>query len=203
MADQQGQLGLIPAASFARVSTEGQVTDDKTSISEQLLAIRKYAERHGYEIVEEISESVSGRKQDTEGLEKIRDLAETGRIGAVLVYKWNRIARTVARFESLMLEMKLAGVDIVSLDGQSNATATGRMFNRMMAVFGEFQRDDLIETMVQGRRVLARAGKIMPSRYPPYGYEYDRDRRTYFVDEQRIEVVRALFRIVGVEGKAL
>jgi DNA invertase Pin-like site-specific DNA recombinase len=87
MADQQGQLGLIPAASFARVSTEGQATDDKTSISEQLLAIRKYAERHGYEIVEEISESVSGRKQDTEGLEKIRDLAETDRIGAVLVYK--------------------------------------------------------------------------------------------------------------------
>lgn len=43
----------------------------------------------------------------------------------------------------------------------------------------------------------------MPNRYPPYGYEYDRDRCTYFVDEQRIEVVRALFRMVGVEGKAL
>ena len=113
------------------------------------------------------------------------------------------MGRTVVRFESLMLGMKLAGVDIVSLDGQPTATATGRMFNRMMAVFGEFQRDDLIETMAQGSRGLARAGKIMPNRYPPYGYEYDRDRRTYFVDEQRIEVVRALFRMVGVEGKAL
>lgn len=41
-----------------------------------------------------------------------------------LVHKWNRLARTVARFESFMLEMKLAGVDVVSLDGQSNATAT-------------------------------------------------------------------------------
>lgn len=195
--------GMIPAASFARVSTDSQATDDKTSIPEQLLAIRKYAEAKGYEIVEEISESVSGRKQDTDGLERLRDLAESGKIGAVLVYKWNRMARTVARFESLMLEMKLAGVDIVSLDGQSNATATGRMFNRMMAVFSEYQRDDLIETMAQDRRGLARAGKIMPSRYPPYGYEYDRDRRTYAVDEGRMEVVRALFRMVGVEGKAL
>lgn len=43
----------------------------------------------------------------------------------------------------------------------------------------------------------------MPSRYAPYGYKYDRDRRTYLVEEQRIEVVRALFRMVGVEGKAL
>ena len=203
MADQQGDLGLIPAASFARVSTEGQSGDDKTSIPEQLLAIRKYADRHGYEIIEEISESISGRKQDTEGLERLRDLAESGKIGAVLVYKWNRMARTVARFESLMLEMKLAGVDIVSLDGQSNATATGRMFNRMMAVFSEYQRDDLIETMAQGRRGLARAGKIMPSRFAPYGYEYDRIQRTYVVDESRMETARALFRMVGEEGRAL
>ncbi|CAA9458670.1 MAG: hypothetical protein AVDCRST_MAG37-3416 [uncultured Rubrobacteraceae bacterium] len=98
-------------------------------------------------------------------------------------------------------EVILSGLP--SLDGQSNATATGRMFNRMMAVFSEYQRDDLIETMAQGRRGLARAGKIMPSRYPPYGYEYDRDRRTYFVDEGRMEVVRTLFRMVGAEGKAL
>ncbi len=56
------------------------------------------------------------------------------------------MARTVARFVSLMLEMKLAGVDIVVLDGQSNVTATGSVFNRMMAVFSEYQRDDLIQT---------------------------------------------------------
>ncbi len=102
-------------------------------------------------------------------------MSESGKIKAVLVYKWNRMARTVARFVSLMLEMKLAGVDIVGLDGQSNVTATGRVFNRMMAVFSEYQRDDLIQTMAQGRRGLARAGKIMLSRYPPYGYGYDRD----------------------------
>jgi DNA invertase Pin-like site-specific DNA recombinase len=135
----------------------------KTSIPEQLLAIRKYADRHGYEIIEEISESVSGRKHDTDRLERLRDLYESGKIKATLVCKWNRMGRTVACFESLMLEMKLAGVDIVGLDGQSNATATGRMFNRIMAVFSEYQRGDLIETLAQGRRGLARAGKNMAS----------------------------------------
>jgi DNA invertase Pin-like site-specific DNA recombinase len=105
----------------------------------------------GYDVVDEIAEEMSGRKQDTEGLERIRDLADSGKVEAVLVHKWNRLARTVARFESFMLEMKLAGVDVVSLDGQSNATATGRMFNRMMAVFSEYQRDDLVATMRQGK----------------------------------------------------
>src|SRR5829696_698014 len=120
---------------YARVSTEAQAADDKTSLSEQLLALRKYADTNGYEIAEEIPEEISGRKQDTEGLERIRDLADSGKIDAVLVYKWNRLARTVARFESFMLEMKLTGVNVMSLDGQSNETASGRMFNRLMAVF--------------------------------------------------------------------
>src|SRR5215208_6388604 len=143
------------AVLYARVSTDAQATDDKTSLSEQLLALRKYADTHGYKTVEEIREG----KPDTEGLERIRDLAESGEIDTVLVYKWNRLARTVARFETFMLEMKLAGVSVISLDGQSNETASGRMFNRLMAVFSEYQRDDLVETMQQGKRGTARAGK--------------------------------------------
>jgi DNA invertase Pin-like site-specific DNA recombinase len=132
---------------YARVSTEAQAADDKTSLSEQILAIRKHADAHGWHVVEEIAESVSGRKQETEGLERIRDLAESGAIDILAVYKWNRLARTVRRFETLMLEMKLEGVEVVSLDGQSNETATGRLFNRMVAAFSEYNRDEIVETM--------------------------------------------------------
>jgi site-specific DNA recombinase len=191
------------AVLYARVSTEAQATDDKTSLAEQLRALRKYADSHDYKIVEEIPEEISGRKQDTEGLEKIRDLAESGEIDAVLVYKWNRLARTVARFETFMLEMKLAGVSVISLDGQSNETAGGRMFNRLMAVFSEYQRDDLTETMQQGKRGQARRGKIIPGSYTPFGFDYDSATRSYIVDETRMAQVRRLFRMVGVEGASL
>jgi site-specific DNA recombinase len=191
------------AVLYARVSTEAQATDDKTSLSEQLLALHKYADSHGHKVVEEIPEEISGRKQDTEGLERIRDLAETGEIDTVLVYKWNRLARTVARFETFMLEMRLAGVSVVSLDGQSNKTASGRMFNRLMAVFSEYQRDDLVETMQQGKRGRARSGRIVPTSNIPYGYTYDREAGTYHVDESRMAQVRRIFRMVGEEGRSL
>jgi DNA invertase Pin-like site-specific DNA recombinase len=118
-------VGKPKAILYARVSTEAQAADDKTSLDEQLLALRQYADTNGYEIVDEIPEEITGRKQNTEGLERIRDSAETGKIDAVLVYRWNRLARTVARFERFMLEMKLSGVDVVSLDGQSNKTGPG------------------------------------------------------------------------------
>jgi site-specific DNA recombinase len=187
---------------YARVSTEA--ADDKTSLSEQLLALQKYAGVHGYEIADEIPEEISGRKQNTEGLERIRDLAETGAIDAVLVHKWNRLACTVARFESFMLEMKLAGVEVVSLDGQSNKTPAGRMFNRMMAVFSEYQRDDLVATMQQGKVGRARnRGKIVPGRYAPYGFAYDRETGSYRVDESRARHVRRAFRMVGNDGTTL
>ena len=192
------------AVLYARVSTESQATDDKTSLAEQLLALRRYADTNGYDMVDEIAEEMSGRKQDTEGLERIRDLADSGKVEAVLVHKWNRLARTVARFESFMLEMKLAGVEVVSLDGRSNKTAAGRMFNRMMAVFGEYQRDDLVATMQQGKVGRARKrGKIVPGRYAPYGFAYDRTTGTYSVDESRMRHVRRLFRMVGGEGATL
>ncbi len=104
-------------------STEDQAGDDKISLSEQLLALRKYAYANGYQIADEIPEDISGRKRNTPGLDQIRDMAEAGEIGAVLVLKWNRLARTVARFEAFMAEMKMYRVDVVALDGQSN-TAT-------------------------------------------------------------------------------
>lgn len=188
---------------YARVSTEDQAGDDKTSLSEQLLALRRYAEANGYEVVDEIPEDISGRKRSTPGIDRIRDMAEAGEIGAVLVAKWNRLARTVARFESFMLEMKLAGVDVVSLDGQSNKTHAGRAMNRMMAVFSEFQRDDLIATMKQGKMGRARAGKVVPGRYAPMGFVYDADSGNYRVDETRMAHVRRIFRIIGDEGKSM
>ncbi len=164
---------MTKAVLYARVSTEDQAGDDKTSLSEQLLALRKYADANGYQIVDEIPEDISGRKRNTPGLDQIRDMAEAGEIGAVLVHKWNRLARTVTRFEAFMAEMKMYRVDVVALDGQSNRASQGRAMNRMMAVFSELQREDLIATMQQGKLGRARAGKVVPGRYAPYGFIYD------------------------------
>ncbi len=186
---------------YARVSTEDQATDDKTSLSEQLRAMRLDADANGFDIRDEVAEDISGRKRNTPGLDKIRDLAEAGDIDAVMVYKWNRLARKAAKQDLFIMEMKMAGVDVIALDGQSNKTHSGRAMNRMMAVFSEYQRDDLVETMRQGKRGQARKGKIMPGRYAPYSFVYDSG--SYWVDEQRMNHVRRLFRMVGTEGKSM
>jgi DNA invertase Pin-like site-specific DNA recombinase len=85
------------AVLYARVSTSDQAGEDKTSLSEQLRELKLYDERNGYEIVDEITEDVSGRKLYTPGLNAIREMAEDGEIDAVLVYKWGRLARRASK----------------------------------------------------------------------------------------------------------
>lgn len=99
--------------------------------------------------------------------------------------------------------MKLAGVDVISLDGQSNKPHAGRAMNRMMAVFSESQRDDLIATMKQGKMGRARVGKVVSGRYAPMGFVYDADSGNYHVDETRMAHVRRIFRMIGDEGKSM
>jgi hypothetical protein len=77
------------------------------------------------------------------------------------------------------------------------------MFNRLMAVFNEYQRDDLVATMQQGKRGQARRGKMVPGRYAPFGFEYDRNTRSYTLNESRMIHVRRMFRMVAEEGVSL
>jgi site-specific DNA recombinase len=191
------------AVLYARVSTSDQAGEDKTSLSEQLRDRKLYAERNGYEIVDEVAEDVSGRKHRTEGLNTIRDLAEDGEIDAILVYKWNRLARKAIKQELFIEEMRVEGVDVISLDGQSNKTSQGRAMNRIQGVFGELQRDDLVETTRRGKLGQARQGNVMPGRHAPYGFVYDANIKNYRVDEDRMKHVRRVFEMVGTEGTSM
>src|SRR5215211_8685560 len=85
-------------------------------------------------------------------LEIVREMAAEGAFDILLVTKWNRLFRRGAYQDLFIAEMKLAGVEVISLDGQKNDTPSGKLFNRMMADFSEYQRDDLIETMRGGKR---------------------------------------------------
>jgi site-specific DNA recombinase len=192
------------AVLYARVSTEEQA-EEGYSLPEQVRDLERYAAANGYAVLGDPIEDdgYSGRTMNRPGLARVRELAEDGAFDVLLVAKWNRLFRRGAYQDLFVAEMKLAGVDVVSLDGQKNDTAAGRLFNRMMADFSEYQRDDLLETMQRGKRGRARAGKVVPGRYVPYGFDYDRDAGTYVVNEPRMSVVRSVFRMVGGEGWSL
>jgi DNA invertase Pin-like site-specific DNA recombinase len=79
----------MKAALYARISTR-----DQHSIPMQLDAMRQYVQLRRWQIVAEIEEAESGKKNDRAGRERIMRLARSGKIDVVLVWKLNRWGRS-------------------------------------------------------------------------------------------------------------
>ena len=79
----------IPAVILVRVSTVKQDTD------RQVTELRAVATSRGWEVVEVLEETVSGRADQSErsGLHRAEELALTGKIKKVLVHEVSRVAR--------------------------------------------------------------------------------------------------------------
>ncbi|EER61075.1 Resolvase domain protein [Acidovorax delafieldii 2AN] len=130
---------------YARVSTTEQNT------AAQLAAFR----RAGIEsIVEEKRSAVKDRPE----LERLlRDL-QAGDV--LVVYKLDRLARSVSHFVRVFDALKAKGVGFRSLtESIETDTAQGRMFLHLLTAFAEFERELIRERCLAGQRAARAAGK--------------------------------------------
>ena len=83
MQSTNGQ-GSKKAILYARVSTEEQARSGY-SLAQQLEALREYAVREGYEVLEEVMDpGQSGASLERPGMDKVRDLVAGGSVSVVL-----------------------------------------------------------------------------------------------------------------------
>ena len=129
---------------YARVSTQDQ------NLSMQITALQKF----GCEII--YSEKRSGVKQRPE-LEKMINIIRTGDI--VVIWKIDRLARSLSELIAVSELFKSKGVDLVSIDGSVDTTsAFGRMFFQITGAFAEFERNLIIERTKAGLEEAKRRG---------------------------------------------
>lgn len=117
----------------------------------QIDAMRQYAQLRGWQIVTEIEEAESGKKNDRVGREKIIRLARKGQIDVVLAWKLNRWGRSTADLLLTLDELAAHRVAFVSLSEQLDLTTpAGRMMVGILAVFAQFEREMLVENVKAG-----------------------------------------------------
>ena len=80
------------AALYMRVSTIDQHPET------QLYDLRQLAQQRGYEIVEEYTDKISGAKAKRPGLDQLMADARRGRFQVVIVWAFDRMARSVRHF---------------------------------------------------------------------------------------------------------
>ena len=81
---------------YARVSTEEQAQTGY-SLAQQLEALRQYAAREGYEVLEEVNDlGQSGASLERPGMDRVRDIVAVGGASVVLAQDRDRFAREPA-----------------------------------------------------------------------------------------------------------
>src|SRR5260221_1472545 len=140
------------AALYLRVSTDGQTVEN------QGCELQAVAERHGWEVVAEISDrGISGAKgrDRRPGLDRL--LKGVARRDFDLVAAWSvdRLSRSLQDLIGFLGELHAKGVDLyLHQQGLDTSTPAGRAMFQMMGVFAEFERAMMQERVKAG---LARA----------------------------------------------
>ncbi len=143
----------IRAAIYARVSSTDQNPEA------QLNELREYASKRGFEIYKEYVDYVTGdfkkrkstkKPKDQAYLELMDDTAKR-RIDCVIVWKYDRFARSLSVLIAALEHFNNLGVDFISYTQNIDTTTPmGRLFYNVIGSFAEFERETIVERVKAG-----------------------------------------------------
>jgi DNA invertase Pin-like site-specific DNA recombinase len=183
MATQDSSFSSSPPQSptkqaglYARVSTLNGQNPEM-----QLAELRTYCARRGYEIAGEyVDAGISGAKERRPELDRLIADCRKRRLDAVLVYRYDRFARSLRQLVGALEEFRSLGVDFISLhEGVDTSTPNGRLIFGIFATISEFERE-LIRDRVRSGLAHARAKGVRLGR------------RDTIVNVARVEALRGL-----------
>lgn len=121
------------------------------------------------------------------------DSARLGKYDLLLVYRVDRLSRSVRGLAQIIEELDTVGVAFRSAtEPFDTANAAGRMMVQMLGVFAEFERASIVERTVAGLAKKASKGEWTGGT-APYGYEYDKDNGVLVQVPNEVEVVQEIF----------
>src|SRR6202167_6023927 len=145
------------AAIYARVSTTGQGQSPEMQVRE----LREYCERRGWQIAGEFVDSgISGAKDSRPELNKLMAEAHHRRFDAVVVWKFDRFARSVSHLLRALETFQSLGIEFVSLSEQMDtSTPTGKLVFTVLGAVAELERSLIAERVKAGLRNARAKGK--------------------------------------------
>jgi DNA invertase Pin-like site-specific DNA recombinase len=149
-------------AIYARVSTVDKGQDPET----QLMGLREYAERRGFEIVGEYIDYASGIREDRPKYRVLLDAARKRQLDVVLVWRYDRFARSTQALVQALKEFQSLRVDFISYqENIDTTTPQGEMIFTVMASLAQFE-SALISERVKAGMARAKAQGKRISRSP-------------------------------------
>lgn len=144
-------------ALYARVSTVNGHQDPEMQLAE----LREYAGRRSLTIHEEyVDHGVSGSKESRPALNRMMIDARRRKFDAVLVWKIDRLGRSLKHLVVTLADLSEVGLAFISLrDNLDLSTPSGRLMFQIIGAMAEFERALIQERVKAGRRNAKAKGK--------------------------------------------
>ena len=142
----------------------------------------------------------SGGNLDRPALKRLLADIEAGHIDVIVVYKIDRLTRSLADFAKLVEVFDRCGVSFVSVTQQFNTTTSmGRLTLNILLSFAQFEREVTGER-IRDKIAASKARGMWMGGMPPLGY--DVKERKLMINAREAELVRDIFRRYAEHGSS-
>jgi site-specific DNA recombinase len=184
----------VRVATYTRRSTDEE--NQPFTIEAQESKLDAYAtSQDGWVIVARYTDDASGAKLERPDLNRAIAAARAGKFDVLLVYRVDRFSRRIRDLVVLLDELDQAGVVFRSAtEPFDTSTPAGRMLVQMLGVFAEFEREMIIDRVVNGMERKAAKGQWTLG-VAPYGYRVEPGTQHLVPVDDELVIVKEIFRL--------
>src|ERR1022692_3513627 len=147
----------IRAALYARISTLNHGQDPEV----QLRELREFCHQRGFTIAQEyVDRGICGSREQRPALDKLIADCRKRIVDAVVVYRYDRFARSLRQLVNALDEFRALGIEFISIhEGVDTSTPNGRLVFGIFASIAEFERELIRDRVKSGLRNARAKGK--------------------------------------------
>ena len=188
----------LRCAIYTRKSTEEGLEQEFNSLEAQREAAEAFIQsqrREGWIALPELYDDggFTGANMDRPALTRLLHAVEAGELDCVVVYKVDRLSRSLLDFTRILSVFEKHKVSFVAVTQQFNtSTSLGRLTLNILLSFAQFERELIGERTRDKMSAARRKGKWVGG-CPVLGYDVDPGGGRLVVNEEEAEQVRAIF----------
>ncbi|MFK7875156.1 MAG: recombinase family protein [Paracoccaceae bacterium] len=193
----------IRCAIYTRKSSEEGLDQDFNSLDAQREACEAYVasqRQEGWELLPDHYDDggISGGHLERPALQRLMEAVDAKQVDQIVVYKIDRLTRSLADFAKLVDRLDQAEASFVSVTQSFNtATSMGRLTLNVLLSFAQFEREVTAERIRDKIAASKRKGLWMGGNVP---LGYDPDGRTLTINEEEAQTVRSIYDLYAQHG---
>ena len=198
MEEEKQTKKRIYCAAYCRKSIEERTNEAFGSIENQHEAVVNFIASHKHEgwipLAERYDDNgFTGSNANRPSLQRLLKDIKEGRVNMVIVYKLDRLSRSLVDFVQLLKFFDEHNVAFASVTQPiDTSTSTGKLMLHILSSFAEFERE-LISERTRDKMSAARKRGKWTGGITPLGYRVDKENKKLIIDPESSKIVREIF----------